>query len=139
MNDFDPVNDVIGSGLILDHGAWPNFHDAEVHELKIWRGEVRPADNVWIGPVIDASFELCAIEHPYLVVLRFHDCESIELKSFNYQNAIYDLCFRTEQRGHLRDGNPLPPFVCVSFEPAFGVRLSFKCMRVEATERRAVR
>ena len=139
MEDFDPVSDIIGSGLILDQGAWPNFHDAEVHELKIWRGDVRPNDNVWIGPVIEASFELCAIKDPYIVVLRFHDCESIELKSFTHQNAVYDLRFWIEQRGHLRDGKPLSPYVCVSFEEAFGVRLSFKCMRVEVLERSAVR
>lgn len=139
MRDFEPAKDVINGDLILDQGAWPNFHDAEVHELKIWRGDVRPDDNVWIGPVIDASFELCAIKDPYLMLVRFHDCESIELKSFNHQNALYDLCFSSEQRGYYRDGKPLPPFVCVSFEQAFGVRLSFKCMRVEALERNAVR
>lgn len=70
MKDFDPIEEVEDSQLILDHGEWPNFHDAEVHDLNIWRCDIRPDDNVWIGPVIKASFELCALEHPYIVVMK---------------------------------------------------------------------
>ena len=55
---------------------------------------MRPDDNVWIGPVIEASFELCALEKPYMVVLKFHDCESIRLEEFNHQNAVYGLTAR---------------------------------------------
>lgn len=68
MKEFDPVNDVEDSQLVLDHEEWPNFHDAEVHNLNIWRGDVRPDDKVWIGPVIEASFELFALERPYIAV-----------------------------------------------------------------------
>lgn len=138
MDDFDPVKGIEASGLILDAGKWPNFHDAEVHELKIWRGDIRPEENVWIGPVIVASFELCAIKDPFIAVLKFHDCDAIEMVGFNHQNAVYDLQFSFEQRGTLRDGRPLTPWVCVSFTQAFGVRLSFKCMRVQVLERQAV-
>ena len=138
MNMFDPKRDVEGSALILDNGDWPNFHDAEVHELNIWRGDVRPDDNIWIGPVIEASFELCALQEPYLVVLKFHDCESIELAGFDHQNALYDLTFAWEVRGNLNDGTPLSPYIRVSFEEAFGMRLSFRCFRVQAMARRDV-
>ena len=103
MAVFDPVTGVIGSERVLDAGLWPNFHDAEVHELKMWRGDVRPDDDVWIGPVIEASFELCALRHPYVVVLKFHDCESIQLVEFNHQNAVYDLTFSLQARGFLSD------------------------------------
>ena len=136
MRKFDPVKNVEGSKLILDDGQWPNFHDAEVHELNIWRGDVRPEDDVWIGPVIEASLELCAIRHPYIAVLKFRDCEAIEMASFNHQNAIYDLVFSFEERGYCNDGRPMLPWIRVSFEEAFGVRLSFKCFRIQAVGRR---
>ena len=84
MKDFDPIRDVENSQLILDQGCWPNYHDAEVHNLNIWRGDVRPDDNVWIGPVVDASFELCALKDSYIVVLKFHDCNSIRMEEFNH-------------------------------------------------------
>ena len=64
MKEFNPKEDVEDAKLILDNGEWSNFHDAEVHNLNIWRGDVRPDDNVWIGPVIQVSFELCALEKP---------------------------------------------------------------------------
>ena len=138
MEDFDPVTDIDRSELVLDRGQWPNFHDAEVHELNMWRGDVRPDDDVWIGPTIEASFELCALEFPFIAVLKFHDCEAIELKDYDKQNAVYDLVFTKEARGYLKSGEPLPPWICVSFVEAFGMRLTFKCMRVEVLERRPV-
>jgi len=138
MKRFDPLEEVLDSQLILDQGEWPNFHDAEVHHLKIWRGDVRPDDNVWIGPVIEASFELCALKKPYMVVLKFHDCESIRLQEFNHQNAVYDLTFAFEARGTLTTGEPLVPYIVVNFEQAFGVALSFKCFRVQAIGRREI-
>ena len=106
MKEFDPIKDVEDSQLILDHGQWSNFHDAEVHDLKLWRGDVRPEDDVWIGPVIEASFELCALRIPYTVVLKFHDCDSIRLEGFNHQNAVFDLTFKFEARGTLTNGEP---------------------------------
>ena len=139
MKEYDPIENVEDSRLVLDHGEWPNFHDAEVHDLNIWRSDVRPDDNVWIGPVIEASFELCAIEKPYIVVLRFHDCESIRMEEFNHQNAVFDLAFKFEARGTYTNGKPLPHSVYVCFEQAFGVALSFKCFRVQAVERRELK
>ena len=138
MKVFDPIVNVEDSHLILDHGAWPNFHDAEVHHLNIWRGDVRPDDNVWIGPVIEASFELCALKKPYMVLLKFHHCESIRLQEFNHQNAVYDLTFAFEARGTLTTGEPLVPYIVVNFEQAFGVALSFKCFSVQAIGRREI-
>ena len=135
MIQFDPADTVEDSWLILDRGEWPNFHDAEVINLNIWRGDVRPDDKVWIGPMIEVSFELCALKRPYIAVLRFHDCESIRLEDFNHQNALYDLTFEYEARGTCRDGTPLTPYIVVNFKQAFGLALSFKCFRVQAIER----
>jgi hypothetical protein len=136
MQTFDPLGDVINSELILDGGQWPNFHDAEVHDLAIWRGDVRPEDNVWTGPVIEASFELCALREPYIAELKFHDCDAISLEGFNHQNAVYDLNVEYFDRGKLNDGSPMTPGIAVTFEQAFGAALSFNCMRVEALGRR---
>lgn len=138
MQEFNPVADVEDSQLILDRGEWPNFHDAEVHDLKIWRGDIRPDDNVWIGPVMIASFELCALKEPYIAVLKFHDCDAIRLQEFNHQNAVYDLTFQFEARGTFNDGTPLPPNISVRFEQAFGVALTFRCFRVQALERKPI-
>ena len=138
METFNPVIHIENSSLILDDSEWPNFHDAEVHNLNIWRGDVRPDDNVWIGPVIEVTFELCALKHPYIVTLKFHDCETIKLEEFNHQNAVYDLNFDFEARGTLTDGNPLTPYINVTFEQAFGMALTFKCFRIEAVERKEI-
>ena len=134
---FDPLKDVEDSAIILDHGKWPNFHDAEVHNLSIWRGDIRPEDNVWIGPVIEVEFELCALKEPYVAALKFHDCDVIRMQEFNHQNAIYDLSFAFKDRGiNEKTGMPLPPAIVVRFEQAFGVSLTFECFRVQAMERR---
>ncbi len=138
MEAFDPIRHVENSQLILDQGTWPNFHDAEVHFLSIWRGDVRPEDNVWTGPVLEVTFELCALQFPYLATLKFHDCESIKLGEFNHENAIYDLTFSFEERGSCKDGTQLTPFIKVGFEQAFGLELSFRCFRVEAINRKEI-
>ncbi len=136
---FDPLTDVEDSAIILDGGHWPNFHDAEVHTLNIWRGDIRPEDNVWIGPVIEVTFELCALKEPYFVVLRFHDCDGIRMQEFNHQNALYDLIFSFKDRGiNEKTGAPLPPAIAIRFEQAFGVALTFECFRVQAIERRKI-
>jgi len=136
MRSFDPLADILNSHLVLVDGLWPNFHDAEVHDLNIRRGDIRPGDNVWIGPVIEASFELCALREPFIAVLKFHDCDAVGLKDFNHQNAVYDLTFEFFPRGHYNDGSPLPPGIAVTFEQAFGAALSFTCARVEVLGRR---
>ena len=138
MSEFNPLNDIVNCELILDGDEWPNFHDAEIHTLNIWRGDIRPDQNVWIGPVIEISFELCSMKVPYMAVLKFHDCEQIQLKDFNHQNALYDLNLAYEERGTLNNGEPMTPYIAVNFEQAFGAKLAFKCFKIEVTERRNV-
>lgn len=141
MEEFNPIHHVENSVAILDNGTWPNFHDAVVYSLNFWRGDMRPNDNVWVAPTIDASFELAALEHPYVVDLRFHDCDHIRMEGFDHNNDIYWLSFAREERGYYADGvTPLPPHIRVVFE-AGGSRapmLQFKCFRVEAIARRTV-
>lgn len=132
MKEFNPIENVEDSDFVLDSGKWPNFHDAEIHNISIWRGDVQPDDDVWIGPVIELTLELCAVKNPYMVVLKFHDCESIKLEGFNHQNAVNDLSFKFEERGTQTNGESLAPYIAVNFEQAFGASLSFKCFRVQA-------
>ncbi len=134
MKDFNPLTDVEDSHLILDEGGWPNFHDAEIHHLTIWRGDVRPDDDVWVGPVVEVSLELCALKNPYIVTLKFHDCVDIQLQSFNHQNAVYDLRLQYLSRGLLLDGSPMTPYIDVEFVEAFGSRMGFKCFKVQASK-----
>lgn len=141
MKPFDPVADIENASVILDAGEWPNFHDAIVYSLNFWRGDMRPDEEVWVGPVIDASFELDALEHPYVVDLRFHDCDRIRMTRFDHNNDIYMLSFSFEPRGFFADGvTPLPPDVSVRFESGRSEEpvLSFRCVRVEAVGRRPV-
>ncbi|GGK75331.1 hypothetical protein [Amphritea balenae] len=135
MQPFNPVTDIENSQLILEQDEWPNFHDAEVHNLNIWRGDVRPEEDIWIGPLLELELELCALQLPYMVILRFHDCEGISLEDFNHQNALYDLNFSYEERGKLRTGEPMTPYIRVRFEQAFGAALQFRCFKVEVISR----
>jgi len=52
MTEFDTKRDIINSQLILDDEECPNFHDAEIDTLTIWRGDVWPEENIWIGSVL---------------------------------------------------------------------------------------
>ena len=53
-----------------------------------------------------------------MVILKFHDCESIKLDDFNHQNAVYDLELEYEERGTLTNGEPLTPYIVVNFVQA---------------------
>ena len=141
MRNFDPIADVENSSVILDGGAWPNFHDAIVYSLNFWRGDMRPDDDVWITPTIETSLELDALEFPYVVDIRFHGCDDIRMQHFDHNNDIYWLSFSFEERGYYADGiTPLPPYIRVLFERGQGLPplLQFRCFRVEAVGRRSV-
>ncbi|MDM1696672.1 hypothetical protein HX099_08380 [Thiopseudomonas alkaliphila] len=141
MKEFDPVRHIVGSSAILeDDGTWPSFYESEVYSFKFWRGDLRPEDNVYIAPVIETSFELATHEFPYVVDLKFHDCDSIEMSYFNHQNVIEELTFSFEDRGFYADGvTPLPPYICVKIgTPNHTVALTFKCFKVEVIGRREI-
>ena len=115
-------------------GGWPSFHDAEVHAMDLWRGDVCPERNSWIGAVLTAKIQVLEATqrgathrgNDTLVTLRFHDIDRLELRGFNHQNAIIGLWFEHESRG---DG--LPNYIRVEFQQAHGVQATFVCFRVE--------
>ena len=128
MKTADPREIFINANLILDQvGNWPNFHDAEILDLQLWRGDVQPSLNRYIGPQITLKIALCALPSPYIVTLHFEDCESIKLLGFGLQNPILDLEIGLEARGTLLDGTPMSPYICVNFRPVGPFTLSFKC------------
>lgn len=119
-------------------GYWPSFHDAEVLKFDLWRGDVQPEADRHVFPVLTTQIHLWEItsevdERGYLVLrfstlatLRFHDVDSLHMHDFNHQNAILGLHFSSEDRGE-----GLPPWICVEFEPAFGISAQFRCFRAE--------
>jgi hypothetical protein len=135
---IDPLKITENVELILENGQWPNFHDAEIHKAIFVRGNVRPDDNVWIGPQVELTIELFALEKPYIVVLLFRDCSDITMTGFSEQNAMLGLSFTREARGLLSNGEPMTPYIVVTVTKATGAELSFKCFSVSAVERREI-
>ena len=143
MNQFDPLTHVTNYSTICDEaGEWPSFHDANVYTVKIWHGDIRPEDNVLVGPQISVSlglFETDETTSVTVVKLRFIDCDAIELSGFTYGGAmLYELDFSFEERGYFADGvTPLPPYIWVTFSFGPGVKplLKFRCFAVEALSR----
>jgi hypothetical protein len=79
--------------------GWPSFHDAEVVDLHIWRGEVKGGD--WddsnVFPVLTITVRILEATQPdatgepdrdVLATFRFHDVDDLILQGFNHQNAI---------------------------------------------------
>jgi hypothetical protein len=123
------------------YGAWPNFHDAEVIELHLWRGYMYPGD--WdernIFPVLTAKILILDATQPgatgsekdVLVTLRFHGVDALRLQDFNHNNSIVSLRVSKQPRGHFSTGEPLPPSLLVTVEQGFGLAASFSCSRIE--------
>ena len=102
--------------------------------MDLWRGDVCPERDRWIGPVLNAKIQVLeatqrGAEHSgddTLVTLRFHDVDQLDLRDFNHQNAILELSFELEVRGE-----GLTPSIHVEFRQANGVQATFVCFRVE--------
>lgn len=135
MNEFNPALEIAGSKLILVDGEWPNFHDAQVHFISYWKGDIRPDEDVWVGPTLEIDFELCALEKPFFAKIAFEDCSDVKLNINNPDNIMYDVEFSFEERGFYTNGEPLPPHIVVNFKDSFGLNMSFKCMKVRVLER----
>lgn len=131
------------AGRLMDiFGYWPSFHDAEVMELHLWRGDVDPDRGRYVFPVLTVKLHLWAmtgevnveghlqVRHHTLATLRFHDLhEDLELSGFNHQNAIYALSIERRER----DNGP-SPFLAVELESSFGVGARFACQWAEVLE-----
>ena len=139
MNDMANIEEFIdGSGKLTDiFGYWPSFHDAEVLELSLMRGDVDPEAGRYVFPVLQVRIHLWEItsevdaqgylvtRHYTLTTLRFHDVDEFKMEGFNHQNAILGLSVTLQDR----PSGPSPIFA-VHFDPAFGMGASFVCHRV---------
>ena len=135
----EPQSLIEGSDRLIGvFGYWPSFHDAEVIEFNLWRGDVLPELERFVLPVIttkihlweltsevDASGHLISRHHT-LTSLRFHEVDEFQMDGFNHQNAIFGLVITTEE---LEAG--LSPCFRVVFQPAFGISSTFRCTRIE--------
>jgi Immunity protein 50 len=121
-------------------GYWPVFHDAEVLELELWRGQVDPEKQIYILPklvlkvhvwqmtknVDSRGYLIC--NNNTIVKLRFDDIKDLEMNGFNHQNAIMDLVIEMVEHP------PKPSCLEVKIIPAFGLGASFKCLGIEVVE-----
>lgn len=142
MEEFDPIRHVENAAAILDGDAWPDFHEAQINEMRFERRDIRPDENVWQAQWIEAWITLCVVHDPYDVRLRFESCEGIELRGFDNFCEIDDLAMSFKPRGFYRDNaTPLTPHVRVQFV-SFGApspfSLEFRCLRVVALGRAEV-
>ncbi len=121
-------------------GVWPSFHDAEVIDLQLWRGNVDPDKGKYVFPVITVKIHLwkmtkevdaqgyLVLRNHTLTTIRFEGVDEVELKGFNHQNAIFGLVI--EQREPMDE----PPLFHVHFAPAYGLNGEFKCSGIDVVE-----
>ena len=122
-------------------GYWPSFHDAEIIDLRFWRGDVDAEGKRYVFPVLTVKLHVWeltgevdktghyVLRHHTLTTLRFHDVDEFSMEGFNHQNAIFELFMEQRERS---DGPS--PFFFVEFRPAFGMSASFRCSRVEVVD-----
>lgn len=128
-------------------GYWPSFHDAEVYELTLLRGDAakRVAAST-VPPELVVKIHLFEMTKDLdelgqfifqkftLVTLKFLHISDMNLTGFNHQNAIYELSLETAERGHYTNGEPMTPYIVVRFKAGFGLDASFKCLGVEVVD-----
>ena len=122
-------------------GYWPSFHDAEVLDVHLWRGDVQPKEKQYLFPVLTTKLHVWELtkevnQQGYFVLrkhtlatLRFHDVLDLRLEGFNQQNAILELSITRNRSSE----SPAGAFV-VNFDPAFGMGAAFTCSRIEVVD-----
>jgi hypothetical protein len=137
----EPANLVEGAERLTSiFGHWPSFHDAEVIEFNLWRGNANPEKPPYTFPTVTTKIHLWeltseidirgyyVLRHHTLATLRFHDISELCMDGFNHQNAIFGLSITSSPT----DG--FPQRLHVEFEPAFGITATFCCLRAEILE-----
>jgi len=121
-------------------GYWPSFHDAEVLEFQVWRGDVSPDKSRYIFPILTLKmhcFEMTkevnpdgyfVLQNHTLVTFKFYDVDDIQMRGFNHQNAIFEFSINRLERSQ----GP-SPYYFVQLVPAFGIDASFSCLRAEVS------
>ena len=122
-------------------GYWPSFHDAEVLEFQLWRGDIAPEESRHVFPILTLKmhcFEMTkeitsggffVLRNHTLVTFKFYDVDDMQMRGFNHQNAIFGLSINQL----VRSQGP-SPYYSVQLDPAFGIEASFTCLRMEVSE-----
>jgi hypothetical protein len=119
-------------------GRWPSFHDAEVLNIALDRGERGAFD-----PSLEAAFRLYegtsgmdqegryVLKNHVVVRIKFSRIVNLTLADFNQQNALGSLVIE-----HLSDRERDTVKFRVVFESIFGVKAKFHCesVRIESVE-----
>ena len=137
MNVPNIENEIVGSERLTSiFGGWPSFHDAEVTEIHLDRGEVNQDTATFEFPVLTIKLVLWNLtsrvnangyletEHHTLAILQFSDVENLTMSGSNHQNAIMGLQIE-------RQSNEGRTEFKVIFDPAFGMGCEFSCSSVE--------
>jgi hypothetical protein len=122
-------------------GEWPSFHDAEILDMNLWRGDVKSGDwdDANVFPILTINIQILEatqagaahLGNDVVATIRFHDVEEFKMEGFNYCNQIAGFRVGVRARGKFNNGTDLPPHLIVHFEPGFGVGASFRCYRIE--------
>ena len=124
------LSKIQNSYLLTDvFGKFPSFHDSEVHEIKLVRGETR-SYNPTLSAVIHV-FEMTSqvdeknryvLKNYVLVEFRFSKVSNLEIAGFNHQNVLQSLEI-TEASEIEGEETKFE----VTFESIFGVGAEFYC------------
>ncbi len=124
-------------------GNWPSFHDAEVLDVHLWRGWLKPGagwDSRNVFPRVTLKIRILEATqsgatghgHDILATFRFHDVDTITIEHFDHINIIDEFHVESQERGTYRDGTPLPPYLTVRIGGSLEV--AFRCFRIEVVE-----
>ena len=134
------VTAIVGSErLTAVYGTWPTFHDAEVIEVHLWRGEMDSEDEQFAARVLTVKLHVmqeAPTSREAIADLRFEGVEELRMEGFNQQNAL--LGIKIEERSGKEPGSDGPANFAVKFERAFGMSASFRCGGIEVVEVREV-
>lgn len=110
------------------YGSWPSFHDSEILNINLYRGEepgqlcsLVASFYLYETKAINegtAQYEIIST-NKNVAVIEFQNIENLSLEGFNHQNVIEEL--------HLKSKENL---IHVEFESIFGVQCSFSCSKV---------
>lgn len=129
------MGEIVGSEKLTGiFGSWPSFHDAEVLNLHLWRGDVDAERGRWVFPVLTLDLYVWELtrevnEMGFMVLrkhtrttLRFEEVHGLELHGFNHVNSILDLEIKRPD-----DMAGRGPRFAVKLQQAFGLGASFAC------------
>ena len=134
------VDEIVGSEkLTAVYGRWPTFHDAEVIDVHLWRGEMDPEHEQFAARVLTVKIHMmqeAPTSREMVAVLRFDGVEDIRMEGFNHQNALLGIEIgKRTGKPHGIDGRVE---FSVKFEGALGMSASFRCGGIEVVEAKEV-